>query len=156
MGWLFAIGVLIAVIAFPRFRKAVLALVGVGAIALFIIYQQSEREQAAAKSRVKPQEVEFTDMRLGRSQYGSSYQLTGRVRNLSTTYSISSLTLRIVLRDCITPQDCSTVGDRNEYVIVSVPPGQTRGVDELVYFSDVPAFRGSFAWSYSVTEIKAK
>jgi hypothetical protein len=155
MWWLIAILVVIAAFAFPRFGKALLVLVGLAAVALFVIYQQSEQEESAARQRVTPQQVELTDLRLGPPQYGSSYGLTGRIRNASTKFSIKSLQLKITLRDCITSADCVTVGDRTTYIFVSVPPGQTRGISESIYFSNLPPLRGSFAWSYAIAEIKA-
>ena len=156
MGWLIAIVVIIAAIAYPAVRKVLLAVVAVAGVGLLLVYLNTQRERAESKSRVKANEVELSDLRLDRPQYGSSYQLTGRVRNRSERFEIGSLRLRVVLQDCLGANDCSIVGDTIAWVFVSVPPGQTRAIDDSVHFSDVPPFRGNFAWRYELAEIEAR
>jgi hypothetical protein len=156
MGWLIAIVVLIAAIVFPGVRKVLLAVIAIAALGLLVLYLNSEREEAASTSRVKASEVEISDLRLGRAQYGSSYQLTGRVRNLSPRFTVTSLRLRVLLQDCLAANDCSTVGDSTAYVSLSVPPSQTRAIDDSVHSSDVPPLRGTFRWSDELSEIQAK
>lgn len=156
MGWLVAILVIIAVVAFPKVRKVVAVVAAIAAIGLVAWYLTNQREEAASKSRVTANELDISDLRLGRAQYGSSYRLTGRVQNLSSRFTISSLQIRMVLKDCLQANDCSVVGDSIANVWVSVPPGQVRAIDDSVYFSDVPPFRGTFEWNYEIVEIKAK
>jgi hypothetical protein len=155
--------VLIAAFVVTRFGKALLVLAGVLVVVLVVVLvavnEQDEQERVASRSRVAPQEVELSDMRLERTPYDSSYrsyQLTGRIKNLSNAFNIDSIQLRIVLNDCVAASDCSTVGDRTEDISVSVPPRQTRGIDQTISFSAVPPFRGAFVWSYSIAEIRAQ
>jgi hypothetical protein len=87
-----------------------MVLAGVLIIVLFAVNAQDEQERAASRSRVAPQEVELSDMRLEQSPYGSShrsYQLTGRIKNLSKAFDINSIQLRIVLNDCVAARDCA-------------------------------------------------
>jgi hypothetical protein len=156
VGWVL---VLIAAFVVPRFGKALLVLAGVLVVVLVAVNEQDEQERVASRSRVAPQEVELSDMRLERTPYDSSYrsyQLTGRIKNLSNAFNIDSIQLRIVLNDCVAASDCSTVGDRTEDISVSVPPRQTRGIDQTISFSAVPPFRGAFVWNYSIAEIRAQ
>ena len=62
----------------------------------------------------------------------------------------------MTVRDCPAEGECETVGDKAEQVYTSVPPGQSRGLDEHVYFSALPRFKGRFEWSYAVTSVRAK
>jgi hypothetical protein len=153
MLWLIAILTIIAAFVFPRFGKALLILVGLVVLSVVIILINNEREAKESRKRISPQEVQLTELRLG-SEYGS-YKLVGRIRNASAKYPIQSVQLRITLQDCIATDNCATIGDTTEYMFVSVPPGQTRAVDESVYFSDVPSLKGTFAWNYSIVEVSA-
>ncbi|HVW04641.1 MAG TPA: hypothetical protein VHB78_06510 [Vicinamibacterales bacterium] len=159
MGWVIALLVLIAAFVVPGFGRALMVLAGVLVVVLFAVNAQDEQERAASRTRIGPQEVELSDMRLEQSPYGSSnrsYQLTGRIKNLSKAFNINSVQLRIVLNDCVVASDCSTVGDKTEVIDVSVPPGQTRGIDQTISFSAVPPFRGAVVWNYSIAEIRAQ
>jgi lysylphosphatidylglycerol synthetase-like protein (DUF2156 family) len=163
VGWVIALLVLIAAFVVPGFGRALMVLAGVLVVVLIVVLvavnEQDEQERAASRSRVTPQEVELSDMRLEQSldrSFYLSYRLTGRIKNLSNAFNIDSVQLRIVLNDCVVASDCSTVGDTTRDISVSVPPGQTRGIDQTISFSAVPPFRGAVVWNYSIAEIRAQ
>lgn len=155
MWWVIAIIVIIAAFAFPRFGVVLLVLLALAGGGLFMAHLNNQQERAASTRRMTTTEVELTDLRLGR-QYGSSYKLVGRVRNASPKYTLQEFSLRILVRDCAEPQTCETIGETTDSVYVSVPPGQIRGIDESIHFSALPALKGTFAWEYSLVEVKAK
>jgi len=155
MWWLIGIVIVIAAFAFPRFGKALLVLATIVVVGILIVIANERQESAAARTRVSASEIDLLDLRLG-SSYGSSYRLVGRLRNRSPRYTLSSLSIKVTMRDCTAPGQCETVGETTTSVYASVPPGQVRGIDDSVYFSGLPPFRGKMEWIYSVVEIRAK
>ena len=51
---------------------------------------------------------------------------------------------------------CETVGEATETLSVSVPPQQTREVDEYVSFADIGSPRMKRTWSYTVVSISGR
>lgn len=170
MWWaLLIIVVIIGAFAVPKFGKAILGIVAVLIAIGFIVYFSEQAEEEASKKRIAPTEIELADLVLVPG-YGSGYTLRGRVKNTSPTYSANGITLKVVMRDCReSPENeklagpgekyqkyCDVVGEDDVYIWGEIPPGQTRGLEEMVSFSGLPAFRGKSEWSYSITEISGK
>ncbi len=155
MWWLVAILAIIAAFFFPRFRNALLILIGVLALGFFVLYEYQQMEEKASRGRIANTDVHLTELRLILRSPGS-YTLAGRLRNGSAQFSIQSLQIRLTLRDCVSKNQCETIGETTQYVSLSVPPGQTRGVEERIYFSSLPSLKGNLEWDYAVVEIRAK
>lgn len=155
MWWLIAILAIIVGFFFPRFRKALLILIGVLVVGFFALYEYEQTEEKASRSRIANTDVHLTETRLIVRSPGS-YTLIGRLRNGSSQYSIQSLRVRLTLRDCVSKTKCDAIGETTQSLSISVPPGQTRGVEERVYFSNLPGLKGNLQWDYAVVETRAK
>jgi len=153
------IAVIALAISFKWVRWLLGALALLVAIAIgYFVEQHSENQRKAEASRhlVSSAEVELFDMGMGPS-YGSTYQLSGRIRNHSAEYTVTGLVLEITLQDCPSSPSCDTIGQTTQRIYsLSVPPGQVRGIAATVYFSNVPPLRGKYAWSYRIAEIEAR
>ena len=98
--------------------------------------------------------MQFVDLALRPSSLGTgSYTLSGRLRNLSARYGLSELRLKITMRDCVAPANCETVGEAEQPMYKSVPPGQGRDINEFVHFRDLGPARGKHEWDYQVIEV---
>lgn len=95
-------------------------------------------------------EIELTDTRLHPPvQYDAvNYSLQGRVTNHSD-HTLTNLYLKLKLKDCRSDGACDTVGEDSITANLSVPPGQTRSINELVRFLDFPKPRGQLQWHLS-------
>jgi len=162
MGWLIATIVVLffvwLLVVSPWFRRfAVVVVVVIGIGIWWFVSKQEEKARLAAE-RIKPTEIELTDLSMWNS-YGTSYQVGGKVRNLSPHYTVSRITLKISAYDCpgdeITPQ-CDVIGDQTVSAYLGVPPGQVRSLDEYVYFSNMPASVRNFRWSYYLADVEAR
>jgi cell division protein FtsL len=157
MWWLVLILLAIAMMAAPKFGKAVLfgALVLVASVLLIVwnSTRQFTAERELARTRITPSEVEFVDLTLRPSQGTGSYTLLGRVRNRSARYALSELRVKITMRDCVAPANCETVGEVEQPMYLNVPPGQARDLNEFVHFRDLGQPRGKHEWDYGVIEI---
>ena len=157
MAWLVIVVVIIAAVAVPRFGKALVkgvgALVVLVALAWGIFDSRQKAEREAAKSRIKPNEIELADLRLNNGYGPGSYALVGRVRNRSTRHSLGELHLRFTMKDCTDAGTCEIVGESDETIYINVPPGQARDLDEHVSFARLRSPRGKHQWSFDVKEI---
>ncbi len=156
------LGVIVAAFAVPKFGKAVLAFLGVivvlvaiGGLYLFASNRRDKAEREAAKARIRPNEIELVDLAF-RNGYSGSYTLIGRIRNRSTRYTLSEISLRFTMKDCMNSNECETVGQTVDTMYVSVPPGQARDLNEFVSFSGLGTARGEHQWNYEVVEILGK
>ncbi len=182
MWWLFiVIIILIAAFAVPSFGKALLGfgkilsiLLGILAIIGVAWYYYTRHEEELAKTRISPNEIELSDLRLIPEDYDrESFKLIGRLKNKSSKYSLSELQVKIELQDhigeIIDPFDKSievwpvsgigqreVIGEDTIDILSDVPPGQVRNVDEHVYFSNLAYAKGKYESNYSITEIKGK
>jgi hypothetical protein len=164
MWWLLLLViVIIAAFAVPRFGKALLGTVAVVVVVIAVYIFDSDRrnkaETAAARTRIQFSEVELVDLGLQpRYKYtqSGSYTLVGRVRNGSAQYTLSQIRLKLTMRDCTEPAGCETVGEVDESIYLSVPPGQARDLDEFVDFSGLGQPRGKHQWDYQLLEVSGK
>lgn len=165
MLWVFLIvGLVAAAFAIPKLGKALLILLGIalavaalGVCYLIVTERQNRAEREAAKHRITRNEIELADLTLGKDRVSpSGYTLRGRVRNRSANHSLTDLTIRLTMKDCAEPTKCEVVGQTEERIHVTVPPGQARDLYEYVYFSNLGSARGKHEWDYDVVEILGK
>lgn len=147
--------VIIAAIAVPNFGKSLLAIVGLIALLIAFYVYNEKAEAEASRKRIAPTELQITNLALAPHTYGSSYRLTGRLKNTSSKYTVQKVILQITIKDCITPDNCEIVGDTSVSIWGTVPPQQTRALNENAYFTDLPAFRGKWKWTYAIIEVQA-
>ena len=142
-------------IKFRGFRYSLLIIAGLLVLIIAGYFFRQQASEKASMRLVSADQLQFSDLRLGPSNYGSSYSLVGRVKNTSA-HTVFSLTARIRISDCDDSGHCETVGDQNEYIGILLPPGQVRDMNETVYFGNATKIRGHFEWNYSITEIRAR
>lgn len=158
MAWLAGIVVLILLVVFPGFRKFAGGLVALAVVVGGFFYLQNEREESHSLSRIKNHELIFENVTLNPDY--SSYKIAGRIKNNSAKYTLKEVTLIVTMQDCSgesRSQNCITIGESNETMYITVPPGQARDFDESVYFPGENINpKGHLAWNYSVSQIKGE
>jgi len=158
MAWLAGIVVLLLVVFSTGFRKAAVVVVAVVAlvIGIFILYQQQSEKDA--REFIPASEVEFQELTLQPESVGI-YRLVGRIKNNSPTYTLTGLSLKIVLEDCeggdTARPSCVTIGEEQHSLFEHIPPGQVREISESVFPGDTKP-RGKLVWHYSISYTKGK
>src|SRR4051812_6563199 len=111
MLWLIAPLVIAVVLFLAGFRKTALGLVVAGVVVGASIYGLNERTQQRAESRISVSEISLDNVAV-RHTFDSTYELTGRLKNSSSTYQVDGITLNVKLRDCRTddPSKCGAAG----------------------------------------------
>jgi hypothetical protein len=154
MQWVIALAVVLLLIYSAAFRKfTVYVVLPLTALLLLWTYSSirtSEQEQEAATKRIPTASVELVDLRLS-----GSNELTGRVRNHSSAFVLTGIDLRIVLKDCLNG-NCETIGQSDKSVYLSIPPGQARDLECLVFFDHAGRPRGERQWSFALTGTKGE
>ena len=139
------------------FRIALLAAaVLAGAGIWWFEARQAERARLA-EELIKPAEVQLTDLTL-RDGVGTRRVFAGRVKNLSTAYTLSAVSLRLTAYDCPGQEiskTCDIIGQADVTAAVRVPPGQARSFEQYVSFVNMPPPR-NFKWSYELDGVQAE
>jgi len=156
MWWVILIIVIIAAFAVPRFGCAVLGLVGILIVTGTIWYLVVQYQNNLSKGRITANEVELSELVLVPGYGSDSYKLQGRIKNKSSKYTLSDLRIKITMQDCVESKGCEVIGESTAWVLNGVPPGQSRALEQSVYFSNMPKPRGKYEWYYSIAEIKGK
>ncbi len=155
MVWaLLLIAAVFALINYPLFRRMLFAATGVLALVVlgYLAYHRSQAE--ASKRLVSANELAFEDMRLGPESYGSAYKLAGRVKN-NSKYTVYSIHANIRVLDCDDESNCEIVGEEEPDILLMIPPGQVRDIDDSILFGSGTRVRRRFEWSYAIGEIDA-
>ncbi len=153
---LLAIAAVFLAIKFRGFRFAVFGTIGllVLLVVIYLSYQHSQEERS--RRLVRPDQLTFTDLRLGPSSYGSSYGLTGRVRN-NSQFTVFEVKAKVRILDCDQQSHCDVVGEEEAWDMCPLlPPGQVRDINTSVFFGGGTQVRGQFQWNYEITEIRAR
>lgn len=145
----------IALVKWPRFRKAVFVIAAVLVLAVCGSLMYNNQQTNASKKLVRVEQLSFTDMRLGPESFGSSYKLTGRVKN-NSGYTVVGIQTKLQVLDCDDNSKCDVVGEEEQHLLPVIPAGQVRDIDESVYFGGGTRVRGRLQWNYRVTEISAR
>ncbi len=155
MFWaLLLIAGIIALVKVPSFRKTIFVIVIlVLAVVASLVYDRLQTE--ASKTRVRVDELEFTDMRLGPESFGSAYKLVGRVKN-NSRYTVFGIRATFHVLDCDEKSNCEVVGEDEEDIAPLIPPGQVRDINNSIYFKSGTYVRGHFQWNYTISEIRAR
>ena len=148
-----------AVIAFAMgYRKTALALVISAVIAGILIYTLVEQTQQRAESRISVSEISLDNV-VVKHTFDASYEVTGRLKNGSSTYQVDGMALNVKLRDC-RPGDasqCAAFGEARGHATVSVPPGESRAFTATLYFGKGhPRPKGTLAWDYEIESVIAR
>ena len=146
------IGLIILGLRFPKFGIAMLIVVGALGLLLFGYMGHEHEQREAAKHRVRPDQLDFMDLRMGPNGY-ADYHLSGRVKN-NSIYKITGITLKLEVQDCASDGHCETVGQEEQPLFLSIPVGQVRDINETAYFPNM-TIHGTYQWHYSVEEVDA-
>jgi len=164
MGWVLGIIAFIvfiwAMIVFPKFRWGILGFIAITSVSIWLYLEYDKRLTAQSRLKIKKDELTLSDVRLF-NDYGSSYTIVGKIKNLSQTHTLKKFGIRVEAFDCPKKkkhkkQKCEVIGQDTETVYVSIPPNQVRKFDEHLYFSDLPTVEGKFVWDFDVTWIEAE
>lgn len=157
MGWLFAIAVLILLVASAGFRKFALAIVVLAAIGGGLLYRHEQQQEELATTRIPASQVTISAARIYQ-QYGT-YRLSGRITNNSQEFTLSNVEISVTVRDCVpnsTPRSCVTIGDASRTLYNNIPPGQARDFDASLYFPGSGlAPKGELEWQYTISQTRA-
>jgi hypothetical protein len=157
----FIVGLIVIFLAFGaagvRTALKVAALVAALLLVVVVVYiinhdMSAKAEREAAKKRIAISEIQFEDIRLS---LGGFEKLTGRIRNGSSRYVLTGVEMAITVRDCVSGV-CDVVGQASHTVMLDVPPGQVRAVDDYVYFSNMPPKRGEYQWDYQIKSVEGR
>ena len=133
-------------------RVLPLALVVVLGIIGYLAWFQNH-ELDLSKQRIPLAEVELADMKIIDERRGK--QITGRVRNHSSEFTLTELRVQVSMEDCV-DNHCEVINQTDIDLKPNVPPGQARDFRELLYFTSPLAPRGKPELKYTVVSTRGE
>ena len=159
--WAFAATVLILILTITISNRGVVRIAGGVVLAGLLIWGLIQRltmkpdlatergkpsSPAAAVAAVPVEQIQLDDVRLGGS--GAPFDLRGTIRNSNDSAQLTSITLRLVRRDCfegaLDPSGCVVIWQDQHWIPVDVPPATERKFAASFYaHTNVPRPRGT-------------
>jgi hypothetical protein len=158
MAWLLVPLVLVVLLYLGGFPRSAAALLAAAVVAGILLYYHNQRVQEDERSRIALSEVAIENVTITPT-FRSSYNLSGSIRNGSEQYQVEGLDFKVTLRDCpgADKANCTSIGEANTYVPVSVPPQQARQFVGSLYFgNEQMKLKGTLAWDYEIVAITGK
>jgi hypothetical protein len=159
MAWLVGIVVLLLLVFSTGFRKVAGVLVALVAVivGIFVVTQRESERQARAL--IPASVVDLREVRLQPDSFGA-YKLVGRIKNNSPSYTLTGLSLKIVLEDCeggdTSQPSCVTIGESEEHPLFeNIPAGQVRDVSDYIFPGSTKP-QGKLVWHYSISYTEGK
>jgi hypothetical protein len=132
--------------------------------------EKIERRDAERWALVQPSETQVRDITLTSKIVGlGTYAIAASVRN-NSKMRLTAIEADVSVNDCqvqIRPQpnakqgkataaeNCETIGQAHVVFEVSIPPGQSRGVQDEITLRNLPRFQGRAVYKIDVTRVKA-
>jgi hypothetical protein len=120
-------------------------------------------------SLVSPLETQVKDITISsRNNVLNTYAVAASVRN-NSKMRITAIEANIVVNDCqllrpsnrtkqqkeVATENCEIIGQAHNVFDVSIPPGQTRGVESEITLRNLPKFQGRATYKMEVVAVKA-
>lgn len=160
--WILAALFFVLALAVPSLR--VVGIVGLTILALLLGWAMLQRMQdqernagpagpergspvtpARTRVAIPTEEVLLRDLALTGS--GAPFELSGRVVNGADDAAIKSVTLQVTRRDCyegaLDPSGCVVVWRGQQWISVTIPPGEERAFRQDVWAPPLPRARGT-------------
>jgi hypothetical protein len=109
-------------IKFRTFRYGFAGIVGLLAVTITIYFAREHENEESSKHLVRPDQLVFTDLRLGPASYG--YVLTGRVRN-NSQFTVFGVKAKVRILDCDEQLHCDVVGEEETFNVCPLLPTVT-------------------------------
>jgi len=157
MAWLIAaIGVVLLVL-FAGFRKTALGVLVTAVIGGFLLYHYNQQRERQSTTKIPQSKIVLENVAV-RPTFGSSYDLSGRVKNNSESYRLDGIEFKVTMRDCEgkDKSSCVIIGKATAYVALTVPPQEARDFTGSLYFGSDQKAKGLLAWDHEITAIVAK
>ncbi len=159
MAWFIGgVAVLVLVAFAAGYRKVALGLVAIALVAGGSLYMYNRGEAHRTLTRIPSSELILENVTL--KPYVGSYRIAGRIKNNSAKFSVKQIDFVVTVRDCTggaAAQQCVTIGESNEILVLNIPPGEARDFAESVRFSGSNLkLKGRLEWNYSISQIRAK
>ena len=130
-------------------------------LAFLIVYgvQYYERHFSSGASGLIRSDLDLTDFRLGEvfsvSGRTSGWKLTGKIKNKSSKYTLTSLVVGVVIKDCA-DGNCDPAAEAEETIQITVPPGEVASMEQDVHFRNMKKLSSSWSWYYKIVSIGAE
>lgn len=158
MLWVIAPLAIVVLVFLAGFRRTALGLLVAALIAGGLIYRHIGKVQEQAESRIPAADIELGNVDVRRT-FDSTYEITGRIKNLSETYRIDGISFNVTVSDCAGKGEsaCTVLGRATTHVTLTVPPLESRNFTGVLYYGDThrPA-KGRLAWKYEIEAITAR
>ena len=136
---------------YPKIAFSVLGVLVIASIAIVF----STTDQARMKRSSLPAEDIVIENPVVTGSYAGGYRFNARMVNNNPSLELKESVVSITMLDCVDDQEssCQVIGQREQRILISIPPGQARDVSRTISFGNAqPA--NTLRWQYQVTETR--
>ncbi len=139
---------------FRQFTAGLIVLAGFAGVA----YLLHQHEQTLSRSRIPASQIALENVTL--TPEFSMYQISGRIKNQSTTYTLKQVTIDVTMQECTgkaPSRECVTIGKTKKEIYLDLPPCQAVAFNDSVYFSDrATPPTGRHQWACTISQSEAE
>jgi hypothetical protein len=141
---------------FPNYCRILLIVSGLMLTSVVGCDHSNNGKNGAVTAAIKKTDIDFPGMQLRPGADKGSFKAVGRIRNKSEKFTVREIKLRFTMEDVLATGASTTAAATVVVLHYTVPPLESRELQENVVFGRMPAPRGRHEWNYSVMDVVAQ
>jgi len=123
------------------------------AVASFL-YLTEDRRVVKSQQKVTPQQLRLENISM-LPAYGNNYKINAKLTNLSDNYQVTSIVLKLSLKDC-SSNPCIDDDSQENSVKVWLKPKNSKAFETYIKFEKLARERTPEEWTLEIISAKAK
>ncbi|GEM21326.1 hypothetical protein NONS58_27650 [Nitrosococcus oceani] len=153
MVWLFLLALFLIFLVPAKFRLQTLGGIILLTLIGFFVSQPEEEKTKKVRNLIPIEQVEFIAIEF-QPRPGVGQELVGEILNHSSSYALTGLGIRLIIKDCIENNEesqkiCSVLEETQADLSLFAPPKEKRKFKKRLYLRELHA-RGDIQWEYVI------
>ncbi len=159
MQWVLLVVMVVALLYLSRFYpKVAFSVLGTLVLAAAVIVFTTTDVAQMRRARLPVDNIKVENSVVVPA-YGNSFRFNARLVNTHESVTLKEATISITMLDCVSEagvsdDDCQVIGQRDEDIIIKIPPRQVRDVSRTLSFNSAKP-RGNLCWRIKITQTRS-
>jgi len=138
----------------PKYGLALGTIVFFLVVGASVLYLSEDKRVQKSEQKIAANELRLDNVVMVPA-YGNNYKINAQLSNLSTRYQVTSVLLRLDLKDCGTGQ-CIDEASSEKRVKVWLKPGNKKNFETYIKFEQLARERSKQEWQLNIVSSLAK